>query len=81
MALELVDRVPKEVWMEVHNIIQEVMIKTIPRKKKCKEAKWLSEETLQSAEKRREMKGKREKEIYTELNSEFQTMQRNRRKQ
>ena len=48
------------------------MIKTIPRKKKCKEAKWLSKETLQSAEKRREMKGKREKEIYTHLNSEFQ---------
>ena len=63
---------PEELWVEVCNTAQEVMIKTIPRKKKCKEAKWLSEETLQSAEKRREMKGKREKEIYTHLNSEFQ---------
>ena len=71
-GLDLPDRVPEELWVEVCNTAQEVMIKTIPRKKKCKEAKWLSEETLQSAEKRREMKGKREKEIYTHLNEEFQ---------
>ena len=63
---------PEELWVEVCNTVQEVMIKTIPKKKKCKEAKWLSEETLQSADKRREIKGKREKEIYTHLNSEFQ---------
>ena len=63
---------PEELRMEVCNIVQEVMIKTIPKIKKCKEAKWLSEETLQSAEKRREVKGKREKEIYTHLNSEYQ---------
>ena len=58
--------------MEVHNIVQEAMTKTIPKKKKCKKAKWLSEEALQTAEKRREGKGKREKERYTHLNAEFQ---------
>ena len=58
--------------MEVHYIVQETGIKTIPKKKKCKKAKWLSEEALQIAEKRREVKGKREKERYTHLNAEFQ---------
>ena len=58
--------------MEVHDIAQEMGIKTIPKKKKCKKAKWLSEETLQTAEKRREVKGKGEKERYTHLNAEFQ---------
>ena len=62
---------PEELWMEVHDIVQEVVIKTIP-KKKCKKAKWLSEEALQMAEKRREVKGKGEKERYTHLNTEFQ---------
>ena len=64
-GLDLTDRVPKELWTEVHDIVQEAVIKTIPKKKKCKKAKWLSEETLQIAEKRREAKGKGEKERYT----------------
>ena len=58
----VVDRVPKELWMEVHNIVQEAVTKTIPKKKKCKEAKWLSEEALQIVEDIKEVKGKREKE-------------------
>ena len=58
--------------MEVHDIVQETVIKTIPKKRKCEKAKWLSEEALQMAEKRREMKGKVEKERYTHLNAEFQ---------
>ena len=62
--------------MEVHDIVQEVVIKTIPKKKKCKKAKWLPEEALQIAEKRREEKGKGEKERYTHLNAEFQTKAR-----
>ena len=70
-GLDLIDRVPEELWMEVCNTVQEVVIKTIP-KKKCKKAKWLSEEALQMAEKRREVKGKGEKERYTHLNTEFQ---------
>ena len=57
-GLDLIDRVPDELWMEVHDIIQKALIKTIPKKKKCKKAKWLSEEGLQIAEKRREVKGK-----------------------
>ena len=57
-GLDLVDIVPEELWMKVHNIVQEAMTKTIPKKKKCKKAKWLSEEALQIAEKRREVKGK-----------------------
>ena len=61
--LDLIDRVPEELWTEVHNIVQETGIKTIPKKKKCKKAKWLSEKTLQIAEKRREAKGKGEKDI------------------
>ena len=71
-GLDLIDTVPQELWMEVHDIVQEAVTKTIPKKKKCKEAKWLSEEPLQIAEKRREAKGKREKERYDHLNAEFQ---------
>ena len=74
-GLELIDRVPDEPWMEVHDIVQETRIKTIPKKKKCKEAKWLSEEALQIAVKRREVKSKG-KERYTHLNTEFQRMAR-----
>ena len=62
----------EELWMEVHDIVQEAVIKTIPPKKKCKKAKWLSEEALQIVEKRREAKGKGEKERYNHLNAEFQ---------
>ena len=71
-GLDLIDRVPDELWTEVCDIAQETGIKTIPKKKKCKKAKWLSEEGLQRAEKRREGKGKGEKERYTHLNAEFQ---------
>ena len=71
-VLDLIDRVPDELWMEVHDIVQEAVIKTIPKKKQYKKAKWLSEEALQIAEKRRETKGKGEKERYTHLNAEFQ---------
>ena len=60
-GLDLIDRVPEELWMEVHDIVQEVVIKTIPKKKKCKKAKWLSEEALQIAVKRREAKSKGER--------------------
>ena len=70
------DRVPEELWMEVRDIVQEAGIKTIPKKKKCKKAKWLSEEGLQIAEKRKETKGKGEKERYTHLNAEFQRIAR-----
>ena len=67
---------PDELWTEVHNIVQEAVIKTIPKKKKCKKEKWLSEEFLQIAEERREVKGKGEKERYTHLNAEFQRLVR-----
>ena len=70
-GLDLINRVPDELWNEVHDIVQEAGIKTIPKKKKCKKAKWLSEEVLQIAEKRRDTKGKGEKEIYTHLHAEF----------
>ena len=70
-GLDLIDRVPDELWMEVHDIVQEAVIKTIPKKKKCKKAKWLSEEALQIAVKRREVKSKGEKERYKHLNAEF----------
>ena len=70
-GLYLIDRVPEELWTEVHDIVQEAVIETIPKKKKYKKAQWLSEETLQIAEKRREGKGKGEKERYTHLNAEF----------
>ena len=66
------DRVPEDLWTEVRDIVQEAVIKTIPKKKKCKKAKWLSEEALQIAEKRRDTTGKGEKEKYTHLNAEFQ---------
>ena len=62
---------PEGLWVEVCNVVQEAVIKTIPQKKKCKKAKWSSEEALQIAEKRREVKGKGEKERYTHLNAEF----------
>ena len=67
---------PDELWTEVRDIVQETGIKTIPMEKKCKKAKWLSEEGLQIAEKRREVKGKGEKERYTHLNAEFQRIAR-----
>ena len=67
---------PDELWTEVHDIVQEAVIKTIPKKKKCKKAKWLSEEALQIAEKRREGKGKGEKKRYIHLNAEFQRITR-----
>ena len=75
-GLDLINRVPEELWMEVHNSAQEAVIKTILKKKKCKKAKSLSEEVLQIAEKRREAKGKGEKERHTHLNSEFQRITR-----
>ena len=71
---------PEEVWRVVHNIVWEVAIKTIPKEKKCKKAKWLSEETLKIAEKRREAKGKGEKERYTHLSAEFQRIARRNKK-
>ena len=79
-GLDLIDRVPDELWTEVRDIVQETGIKTIPKKKKCKKAKWLSEEALQIAVKRREAKGKGEKERYTHLNAEFQTVARREKK-
>ena len=71
-GLDLIDRVPDELWTEVHNIVQETGRKTIPKKKKCKKAKWLSQEALQIAVKRREAKSKGEKERYKHLNAELQ---------
>ena len=67
---------PEELWMEVHDTVQEAVIKTIPKKKKCKKVKLLSEEALQIAEKRREVKGKGEREKYTQLTAEFQRIAR-----
>ena len=76
--LDLIDRVPEELWTEreIHDIVQEAVIKTIPKYKKCKKAKWLSEEALQIAEKTREAKGKREKDRYKHPNAEFQRIAR-----
>ena len=74
-GLYLIDRVPEELWTEVHDIVQEAGIETIPKKKKFKKAKWLSEEGLQIAVKRKEAKNKGEKERYTHLNAEFQICQ------
>ena len=71
-VIDLIDRVPEELWMEVHDTVQEAVIKTISKKKKCKKAKWLSEEALQITERRSEAKDKVEKERYTHLNAEFQ---------
>ena len=79
-GLDLIDRVPDELWTEVHDIVQEKGIKTIPPKKKCKKAKWLSEEALQIAVKTREVKSKGEKERYTHLNAEFQRKSRRKKK-
>ena len=75
-GLDLKDRVPEKLWIEVPNILQEALIKIIPKKKKCKKAKWVSDEALKIAEKRREAKGKGEKERYTHLNAEFQRIAR-----
>ena len=74
----VIDRVPDELWMEVHDIVQETGVKIIPKKKKCKKAKWLSEEALQIAVKRREAKSKGEKERYSHLNAEFQRIAKER---
>ena len=75
-GLDLIDRVPEELWTEVHDIVQEAVIKTISKKKKCKKANWLSEEAFQIAEKRRDAKAKGEKERHTHLNAEFQRIAR-----
>ena len=75
-GLYLIDRVPEELWTEVPDIVQEAGIKSIPKKKKCKKAKWLAEEALQITVKRREVKGKGEKERYTHLNAEIQRIAR-----
>ena len=71
-GLDLIDRLPEELWLEVHNVVQEAVIRTIPKRKKCKKAKWLSKEALQIAEKGREAKGKGEKERYIYLSAAFQ---------
>ena len=75
-GLDLIDRVPDELWTEVHDIVLETGIKTIPIEKKCKKAKWLSGEALQIAVKRREAKGKGEKERFNQLNVEFRKISR-----
>ena len=75
-GLDLTDGVFEELWMEVHDIVQETVAKTIPKKKECKKAKWLSEEAIQIAVKRREPKNKGEKERYTQFNAEFQKIAR-----
>ena len=79
-GLDLINRLPKELWTEVHDTVQEAVIKTTPKEKKCKKAKWLSEEALQISEKRKEAKGKGKKERYTHLNAEFQGIARRDRK-
>ena len=75
-GLDLVDKVPEELWIKACNILQDVVMKSIPKKKKCKMSKWLSEEALHIAEKRREAKGKGKKERYTHLNAGFQRIAR-----
>ena len=75
-GLDLIGRVLEELWMEVCDLVQEAVIKTVPKKKKWKKAKWLSEEALQIAVRRRDVKGKGEKERYTHLNAEFQRITR-----
>ena len=75
-GFDLMDRLPNEIWREVHNTVQEVVIKTIPKGKKCKMAKWLSEEALQISEKSRDVKCRGEKKRYTHLNAEFQRIAR-----
>ena len=79
-GLDLIDRLPEEIWTEVYDTVQETGIKTIPKKKKCRKAKWLSEEALQIAVKRREVKRKRENKKYTHLNAEFQRIARRNKK-
>ena len=79
-GLDLIDRVPDELWTEVCDVVQETGIKTIPLEKKCKKAKWLSEEALQIAVKRRKAKSKGEKERYKHLNAEFQRIARREKK-
>ena len=79
-GLDMIDRVAEELWIEVRDTVQEAVIKTMPKKKKCKKAKWLSEEALQIAEKRREAKDKREKGRYVHLNAEFQRIARSNKK-
>ena len=79
-GLDLIEKVPDELWMEVHNIVQQAVTETIPKKKKCKKTKWLSDKDLQIVEKIREMKGIGEKERYTHLNAEFQRIARRDRK-
>ena len=75
-GLDLIDREPDELWKEVHDIVQETGIKTIPMEKKCKKEKWLSDKAFQIAVKRREVKNKGEKESYTHLNADFQRIVR-----
>ena len=75
-AVDLIDRMPDKLWTEVRDIVQETGIKTIPKEKKCKKAKWLSGEVLQIVVKRREAKSKGEKEVYKHLNAEFQRIAR-----
>ena len=75
-GLDLIDRVPSELWTEVHDIVQEVVTKIIPKKMKCKKAEWFSEEALQIFEKRKEAKGKGEKERYTRSSADFQQIAR-----
>ena len=75
-GLDLVDRMPEKLWKDVCNIVQEVITKTIPKKKKCKKAKWLSKEALQIDDERREVKSKKESERYTQLKAEFQRISR-----
>ena len=79
-GLEPIDRVPDELWTEVHDVVRETEIKTIPMEKKCKKAKWLSEEALQIVVKRREAKSKVDKERYPHLNAEFQRIARREKK-
>ena len=75
-GLDLIDRVPEELWMEVRDIVQETVIKTIPKIKECKKAKWMAEKAFQKVEKRREVKDKGEKERYSHLNAKFQRITR-----
>ena len=79
-GLDLIDRLPEEIWTEVYDTVQETGIKTIPKKKICRKAKWLSEGALQIAVKRREVKRKRENKKYTHLNAEFQRIARRNKK-
>ena len=75
-GLDLIDRVPEDLWTEVHNIVQEAGVKITPKKKKCKKANWLSEKAIKQLRKKREVKGKGEKEIYIHLSTEFQRIER-----